>query len=135
VICSPNNYAYDAGAASLPDGVIRITALADYDRWMSLDDPSIARKLRWFDRTAASAVRFVPDFRATSSIRTCSRRKRSAASPGTTTARSTARRRRSRRHAPTSKVCILCGTDQGYVGIIGSIISGITIANRYVLAN
>jgi len=29
----------------------------------------------------------------------------------------------------------LCGTDQGYVGIIGSIISGLTIANRYVLAN
>jgi phytoene dehydrogenase-like protein len=27
----------------------------------------------------------------------------------------------------------LCGTDQGFVGIIGSIVSGITIANRYCL--
>jgi phytoene dehydrogenase-like protein len=27
----------------------------------------------------------------------------------------------------------LCGTDQGYVGIIGVILSGISIANRYLL--
>ena len=27
----------------------------------------------------------------------------------------------------------LCGTDQGYVGIIGSIISGISMANRHCL--
>ena len=27
----------------------------------------------------------------------------------------------------------ICGTDQGLVGIIGSMISGITIANRYLL--
>ena len=27
----------------------------------------------------------------------------------------------------------VCGTDQGMVGIIGAIISGITIANRYLL--
>jgi len=28
----------------------------------------------------------------------------------------------------------VCGTDQGMVGIIGSIVSGITIANKYLLA-
>ncbi len=27
----------------------------------------------------------------------------------------------------------ICGTDQGWVGIIGTIISGIMIANRYAL--
>jgi len=27
----------------------------------------------------------------------------------------------------------VCGTDQGMVGIIGSIVSGITIANKYLL--
>jgi phytoene dehydrogenase-like protein len=31
------------------------------------------------------------------------------------------------------KNVFLCGTDQGMVGIIGTIISGITIANRYFL--
>lgn len=28
----------------------------------------------------------------------------------------------------------LCGTDQGYVGIIGSIVSGIAMANRHCLS-
>jgi hypothetical protein len=27
----------------------------------------------------------------------------------------------------------LCGTDQGFLGIVGSMLSGITIANRYLL--
>jgi phytoene dehydrogenase-like protein len=31
------------------------------------------------------------------------------------------------------KSLYLCGTDQGYVGIIGVILSGISIANRYLL--
>jgi phytoene dehydrogenase-like protein len=31
------------------------------------------------------------------------------------------------------KNLFLCGTDQGMVGIIGAIISGITISNKYLL--
>jgi phytoene dehydrogenase-like protein len=27
----------------------------------------------------------------------------------------------------------ICGTDQGYVGIVGSILSGILVANRHLL--
>ena len=27
----------------------------------------------------------------------------------------------------------LCGTDQGYVGVIGALVSGISMANRHVL--
>ena len=27
----------------------------------------------------------------------------------------------------------LCGTDQGFLGIVGAMLSGITIANRYLL--
>ena len=33
VICSPNNFAYDS---PLDDGTMRITALANFDRWRSL---------------------------------------------------------------------------------------------------
>ena len=31
------------------------------------------------------------------------------------------------------KNLFICGTDQGFVGIIGSIVSGIAMANRHVL--
>ena len=61
VICSPNNFAYDS---PLDDGTMRITALANFDRWRSLDEESYRlEKLRWYDRITESAVRFVPDYR------------------------------------------------------------------------
>jgi phytoene dehydrogenase-like protein len=31
------------------------------------------------------------------------------------------------------KILFICGTDQGWVGIIGAIVSGISMANRHVL--
>ena len=37
MICSPNNYIYDS-EGELPDGVIRITTLANHDRWCALPD-------------------------------------------------------------------------------------------------
>ncbi len=64
VICSPNNFAYPAQDGLLPDGVIRITTIADFDRWNALnEDQYRLEKLRWYDRAVASAVRFMPDFR------------------------------------------------------------------------
>ena len=61
VICSPNNFAYDE---PLDDGTIRITALANFDRWRALDEEAYRlEKLRWYDRITESAVRFVPDYR------------------------------------------------------------------------
>ncbi|NQU22637.1 MAG: NAD(P)/FAD-dependent oxidoreductase, partial [Candidatus Nealsonbacteria bacterium] len=62
VICSPNNFDY---AQPLDEGVLRITSLADYDRWSTLDDEAYRlAKLRWYDRVVESAVRYVPDFRS-----------------------------------------------------------------------
>ena len=68
VICSPNNYLYDSSKADidkcLPDGVMRVTAIANYDKWANLPEERYqAEKMRWFDRTTAAAVKFVPDYR------------------------------------------------------------------------
>lgn len=132
VICSPNNYQYDSEEGQLPDGVIRITSLASFDRWTTLpDDQYPVQKLRWYDRMVASAVRFMPDFRhrvidtdmfTPRTIRRFTWHERGAVygAPdkrldGTT-------------HLPN---LFLCGNDQGYVGIVGSIVSGITVANRH----
>ena len=50
VICSPNNYLYESDNP-LPDGVLRVTALANFDGWKSLDEQQYAvEKLRWFER-------------------------------------------------------------------------------------
>ncbi len=131
VVTSPNNYVYDR---PLQEGILRITALANYDRWADLDEPDYRReKVRWYGRMAASAVRFVPDFR-NSVIDT------DMFTP-TTIRRFTGHENGAIYGAPVKRYdgtthlenLFVCGTDQGLVGIVGSIISGITIANRYLL--
>jgi phytoene dehydrogenase-like protein len=136
VICSPNNYLYDAAdtSAALPDGVVRITSLARFDRWDALPEPLYQlEKLRWYDRSVASAVRFVPDFRRHVidhdffTPRTIHRFTwhHNGAVYG-----SPKKQLDGRTHLEN---VFICGADQGYVGIVGSIISGITMANRYLL--
>ena len=66
VICSPNNYLYDPEEGELPDGVVRITTLANHDRWCALPDKKYqAEKVVQYDEAVASAVRFMPTFAAT----------------------------------------------------------------------
>src|SRR5690606_23619222 len=61
VICSPNNFLYDQPMA---EGMMRITALANYDRWAALGEEEYRlAKLRGYDALASAAARFVPDFR------------------------------------------------------------------------
>ncbi|MEX0585447.1 MAG: phytoene dehydrogenase, partial [Pirellulales bacterium] len=133
VICSPNNFAYD-DAAGLEEGLMRITSLANFDRWRALSESQYRlEKLRWYDRTVASAVRFVPDFRR-AVIDT------DMFTP-TTIRRFTGHDNGAVYGAPQKRLdgathlnnLFICGTDQGFVGIIGAIISGISIANRHVL--
>ncbi len=137
VICSPNNYLYGDSAAEdkiLPDGVIRITSIANFDRWNALSEQEYAmEKLRWYDRAVASAVRFMPDFRnhvVDTDMFT-----------PTTIRRFTWHDNGAVYGAPEKRLdgttpfenLYLCGTDQGFVGIVGSIISGISIANQHCL--
>jgi phytoene dehydrogenase-like protein len=162
VICSPNNFAYDA---PLDDCTIRITALANFDRWNALDRGGLAHfaegtiaamvaeqnvpgtirsgmvplseyrleKLRWYDRITESAVRFVPDYRG----RTID----TDMFTPTTIVRYSGHDNGAVYGAPEKQMdgrthlenLFICGTDQGFVGIIGSITSGIAMANQHCL--
>ncbi len=133
VICSPNNYEYAEGE-QLEEGVVRITSIADFDGWNQLQDSAYqAAKARWYDRAIESAARFVPDFRsyviATDMFTPKTIRRFTWHDNGAVYG------------APDKKLdgtthldnLYLCGTDQGFVGIIGSIMSGISIANQHCL--
>ncbi len=131
VICSPNNFAYDA---PLDDGTMRITALANFDRWRALDEASYRlEKLRWYDRITESAVRFVPDYR--------NRVVDTDMFTPTTIVRYSGHDNGAVYGAPEKQMdgcthldnLFICGTDQGFVGIIGSITSGIAMANLHCL--
>lgn len=131
IICSPNNFLYNE---PLEEGAVRITALANKDCWMNFDDDEYAAaKQDWNDRITASALQHVPDFRPaaidtdiftprtikkfTGHINGCVYGAPRKSWDGTT-------------HLSN---LFVCGTDQGFLGIVGSMLSGIGIANRHVL--
>ncbi len=133
LICSPNNFVY---AEPPGEGMVRISALANFRRWADLDPEQYQQsKQHWYDRLAETAVRYVPDFR--------SRVIDTDMFTPTTIRRFTGRDNGAIYGAPTKHYdgrtpidnLYICGTDQGLVGIVGTLISGIAIANRYLLRN
>lgn len=133
IICTPNNFAYDE---PLDEGQMRVTALANFDRWAELSEERYRlEKLRAYDRIQEAAIGHVPDYRG-HTIET------DMFTP-TTIRRFTGHDNGAVYGAPrkildgTTGVegLYLCGTDQGFLGIIGSILSGITMANKHGLAS
>ena len=135
VICSPNNYEYSAEAGELDAGFVRLTTIADPDRWSHLDDAEYQRqKYRWYDSAVASCVRFIPDFRRNvidTDIFTPKTIRRFTSHDNGAVYGAPEKRLDGTTHL---KNLFLCGTDQGFVGIVGAIVSGISMANRHCLA-
>lgn len=134
VVCSPNNYLYEGDDGKLADGILRITTIADFDRWNNLSpDDYLKAKHHWYDKSVASSVRFTPDFRPyvidTDVFTPTTIRKFTWHDNGAVYG------------APEKQLdgtthldnVFLCGTDQGYVGIIGAMMSGISMANLHCL--
>lgn len=134
VICSPNNYLYSEDDGQLADGIIRITTIADFDRWVELDEQQYRReKLNWYDRSVSASVRFVPDFRPyviDTDLFTPKTIRRFTWHDNGAVYGAPDKRLDGRTHIEN---LFLCGTDQGYVGIIGAMMSGIAMANQHCL--
>jgi len=134
VICSPNNYEYTPEEGGLPEGVIRLTTLANHDRWCELEEPQYkAAKVTEYNAAIEASVQFMPDFR--------SRVIATDVFTPKTIRRFTWHDNGAVYGAPDKRLdgathlenLYLCGTDQGFVGIVGAIVSGISMANRYCL--
>jgi phytoene dehydrogenase-like protein len=130
-ICSPNNFAY---TEPMTEGMMRVSALANFDRWKALDAESYrAAKRDWCERLAASAVRFVPDFRPavveTDMFTPLTIHRFTGHAEGAVYGSA----RKSRDGTTHLRNLFICGNDQGLVGIVGAILSGISIANRHLL--
>ena len=129
---------YFAGA-QLPEGLFRVTCLANYDLWAHLPEEQYqADKQRWFEAAVHSARRFLPavddavlaqaqlttDMFTPRTIRTFTGHLNGAiyGAPH--------KIRNGRTHLSN---LYLCGTDQGFLGIVGAMLSGISMANYHVL--
>jgi phytoene dehydrogenase-like protein len=139
IICFPNNFDYGDGQG-LADGFVRVTCLAGYDAWAHLPaDAYQADKARWFPRIQESAKRFLPrldpaDLLERATVAT------DMFTP-TTVVHYTGHLKGAiygaAAKAPDGRTTVsnlyLCGTDQGMLGIVGSMLSGISMANQHIL--
>lgn len=132
IICSPNNFQY--GEEKLDEGRVRITALASPSAWLDLPDESYyPLKDEWCSKIVESAIRFMPDFRShvvdTDMFTPRTITKFTSHLNGAVYGAPN-KIRDGRTHLDN---LYLCGTDQGFLGIIGSMLSGITITNLHLL--
>lgn len=130
-ICSPNNFVYDE---PLNEGMIRVTCIANFDRWKELSPEQYQiEKLKWYDRISASAVRFIPEFRH--------RVVSTDTYTPTTISRFTWHDNGAIYGSPEKQYdgstpidnLFVCGTAQGFVGIVGALTSGLSMANQHLL--
>ena len=139
VICIPNNYAYASGQV-LDEGWLRVTALANHDAWCALpEDDYLAAKKDWLQRLNRVARRHLPAVQdavhdsallATDMFTPRTVRKFTGHLNGAIYG-ATEKRRDGRTHLNN---LFIIGTDQGFLGITGAILSGISMANLHVLS-
>ncbi|MEO6710542.1 MAG: phytoene dehydrogenase, partial [Planctomycetota bacterium] len=134
VVCSPNNF---ERKTPLSEGFVRITALANHAVWSTLpEDEYRARKESAADAMLESAARAIPGlaqlrehtvFRDTFTPRTIQHY------TGHLGGAVYGSPRKQRDGSSGIARLSLVGTDQGMLGIVGAMLSGITIANQQAL--
>ena len=128
ILSFPNNFEEDP----MEEGMARVTFLANYDLWKQLDRPSYRKKKEEvFESSLKLFENFCPkikdhlilkDVFTPTTIEKFTNHKRGTiyGSP-----------QKQKRGTTPIKGLILCGTDQGFLGIIGSLLSGISMANLH----
>ena len=130
VVCFPNNFSRD----DLDEGLVRVTFIANYHQWKALPRPDyLKQKARVLRASVELAQTFLPAWKGEMSF--------SDVFTPTTIERYTRHfegrvygspdKRRDGRTGVDG--LFLCGTDQGFLGIVGSLLSGISMANLHGL--
>jgi phytoene dehydrogenase-like protein len=139
VICIPNHFDFGAGRA-LEEGWFRCTCLAGRAAWAALASSDYsAAKAEWYRKIQDSARRFLPG--AVPAVQLAAATRATDMFTPLTISRFTGHfggaiygaPLKSRQGLTSLENVHLCGTDQGFLGIIGAMLSGISMANYHIL--
>jgi phytoene dehydrogenase-like protein len=137
VICFPNNYQYGADR-QLNEGLLRVTAMAHHDKWCALDEPAYAEaKAHWYAELQRVTLALLPpseltleDHRLASDMFTPRTVRKYTGHLNGAIYGAPRKIKDGRTHLEN---LYLAGTDQGFLGIVGAMLSGISMANLHVL--
>jgi len=133
VVCCGNNFDYPE---PLPEGLVRFTSLANYALWDQLPRREyIAAKKDWLQQAYDSVFTLLPDFREHVVFSDTFTPKTIFKYTGHLNGAVYGSPQKLKNGKTPVRNLFLCGTDQGFLGIIGATLSGITIANLYGLKN
>lgn len=130
VICLPNNFTHD----DFDEGWVRITNMANFSKWSALDRETYKlRKEEVYHSAHSLTKKLMPNWSGEvtyKDIFSPTTIKKYTSHFGGTVYGSTDKSRDGK--TPIDGL-YLCGTDQGFLGIVGSMLSGISMANLYGL--
>ena len=141
VICIPNNYNY--GERQLSEGFLRITAMANHDGWCALEESDYqAEKTNWYAQLQKVALKILPEL--PNDIANTHLNAHCIAKDMFTprTVRKYTGHLNGAIYGATNKSkqghthlenLFIAGTDQGFLGIVGAMLSGISMANLHIL--
>jgi len=142
VICIPNNYAWSNPARAPKDGCLRVTCLANYALWKNLrasgeENYARAKELA-YETTLDAALAHLPEV-STEKLR--SKIVAKDLFTPLTIERFTGKLggaiygapKKNRAGTTPIENLFICGTDQGFLGITGAMLSGISMANLHAL--
>ncbi|MFT4579475.1 MAG: phytoene dehydrogenase-like protein [Nitrospinales bacterium] len=131
VLCCSNNFDYPE---PMKEGLIRLTNLANFAQWDTLPRKDyIAAKKHWRDKALESVFTFFPDFRDNVVFLDSFTPKTIKKYTGHLNGAVYGSPHKIKNGKTPVNNLFICGTDQGFLGIIGATLSGISMANLHVL--
>ncbi len=131
VLCCPNNFRYPV---PLSEGMIRLTNLASFRLWDVLSRREyIEAKKEWRTKALENLFTFFPDFRDSVVFSDTFTPKTIFKYTGHLNGAVYGSSKKAKDGTTPVRNLFLCGTDQGFLGIVGATLSGISIANLHIL--
>jgi len=131
VLCCPNNFKYPE---PLSEGMIRLTNLASFRLWNTLSRREyIDAKKEWRAKALENLFTFFPDFRDSVVFLDSFTPKTIYKYTGHLNGAVYGSSKKAKDGTTPIRNLFICGTDQGFLGIVGATLSGISMANLHVL--
>lgn len=130
VICFPNNFGHD----DYDEGMIRVTFIANFEKWNELDRKSyLLRKKEVCEEALKLVAKMFPAFQGNLLYHDVFTPKTITRYTGHFKGAVYGTTQKARDGRTGIKNLFICGTDQGFLGIVGAMLSGISMANLHCL--